>query len=144
MLRVIIMTFLIKIIKNGSLGDFYYRVKDNERKRKNIKFTNFINNEQCEILQNSGEHVIGDHPFKQYKLNSSSFLNTLEVLKNLENKNSIYWETIFNLQNNISSYYHNFIKTYSMKFATAYGLVWYYFYDLLYDKLGIFYIKYSE
>lgn len=75
---------------------------------------------------------------------SSNDIELPEILKDPSAYTDIYNNMVGTLDNNVQYYYRNYMHQYSIKFSSAYGLTWYYYYDLLYDKIKWFFPKYEE
>ena len=48
------------------------------------------------------------------------------------------------VDNRIKRYHHEFIGMYIVKFVSVYVTLLYYYYDLLFEKIGIFFRKYNH
>ena len=55
-----------------------------------------------------------------------------------------YNELVESTNNNMKAYHQEVIGNYLTKFVFVYLTIWYYYYDMLYEKVGIFFNKYKK
>lgn len=67
-----------------------------------------------------------------------------DILKDPSKYTAQYRSTTSTLSDNLEFYYKNFMHQYSVRFSMTYTILFYYYYDLLYDKFGLFFNKYSD
>lgn len=75
---------------------------------------------------------------------TSTIIELPDILQNHPKYFSQFTNLAESVNNRIKKYHHEFIGMYIVKFVTVYVTLLYYYYDLLFEKIGIFFTKYKH
>lgn len=141
--KIVMLATLIYFCTSAYVASSQYsrHAKTDARGRKVVK--KIIKNEQDTKNSDNSEKIASSQETDKSFALPELDIKVPEILDNTTTYTPLYRTVISNLKDNIKYYHHNFMQTYAIKFGAAYAFAWYYYYDLLYEKLGIFFKKYS-